>query len=201
MGRGVGQNGVAVGFRLGDRSHSDRIAGTRAVLHHDRLAELRRNLLQHQTRHDVGRAAGGQRHDHADRLRRPALRPGMLRQERRCQRGGGEVQEIGGERSASRSFLPFCPASPAFRHKMQRVEERTLSLIGRQVSPWDAGGSCGLFLSCAARFWRDISRAARPQEVRSQCADIGENPTSAGGAEGALRGRGGTGRRAGFRFP
>ena len=67
VGRGIGQDGVAVGLGLRHRRHADGVAGARAVLDDERLAELRRHLLEHRARHDVGRGAGGERDDHADR--------------------------------------------------------------------------------------------------------------------------------------
>ena len=48
-----------------------RAARAAAVLDHDRLAELRRHLLEHDARDDVGRAARPERNDRADRPRRP----------------------------------------------------------------------------------------------------------------------------------
>jgi hypothetical protein len=44
------------------------------VLDDQRLAELFRHLLPEHARQRVDRAAGDERHDHADRLRRIALR-------------------------------------------------------------------------------------------------------------------------------
>ncbi len=102
MGRGIDQDGVAVRLRLGDRAHADGVAGAWAVFHNDRLPELGGELIGDDARHDVARAAGGQRHDDADRLGRPR----RCRSLRRCgssqegredgSRGGsaGKAQEL-----------------------------------------------------------------------------------------------------------
>src|SRR5262245_34275984 len=77
VGRGVDQNRVAVGIGLRDRGHADGVARARPVFHDDRLSKLRRSLLEHGARHDVGRGTWCERHDGADRLARPGLRPGV----------------------------------------------------------------------------------------------------------------------------
>ena len=64
---------VAVRLRLGHDSAADGAACARAVLHHDRLPELRGKLLEDEPMDDVGRAAGAHGDDGVDRLRRPAL--------------------------------------------------------------------------------------------------------------------------------
>ncbi len=72
--RGIGrmarkhhQQGVAVGVGHRGRPCSDRAAGARAVLDHDRLAELIGNALADQPRQNIGYAARAGRHDHPDR--------------------------------------------------------------------------------------------------------------------------------------
>ncbi|MCY1244225.1 hypothetical protein D9M72_572880 [compost metagenome] len=60
-------DGVAIGRRLGDRVDADVAAGTGAVLHHDGAAEALGPGIRDQARGDVGAAAGGIRHDQADR--------------------------------------------------------------------------------------------------------------------------------------
>ena len=59
---------VAVRRRLGDRLRRDRAGGGGAVLDHDRLAGLARDVIAEQPRAEVGDAAGGEADDQADRL-------------------------------------------------------------------------------------------------------------------------------------
>ena len=66
------QEGVAIGRRLADRGDADGAARAGPVLHHDRLVDLLRDLLEHDPPDDVVRRAGGERND---RLHR-ALGPG-----------------------------------------------------------------------------------------------------------------------------
>ena len=64
-------------YRRGDFGTDD-AAGADAVLHHDRLTDLVRHLLEHETRCEVGPATGGNRHHNPDRLlRRPGLHRGL----------------------------------------------------------------------------------------------------------------------------
>jgi hypothetical protein len=58
------------------------VAGAGTVLDDDRLAELRRELIQHGAPGQIGCAAGGQRHDRADGFRRPFLSKCTRRQRR-----------------------------------------------------------------------------------------------------------------------
>ena len=78
VGRGIGENGVAVRLGLRDRGHADGVAGAGTIFDDDRLSDLRRDLIHHHARHHVGGTAGGQGDDQADRLGRPSLR-GRLR--------------------------------------------------------------------------------------------------------------------------
>ncbi len=66
MGGGMGQQRVAVGIRPGHRARGDRAACARPVFDNDRLAELRRHLLENNSWNDVGRASRAQRDDRAD---------------------------------------------------------------------------------------------------------------------------------------
>ena len=59
-GRGIRQDGVAVGVGPDDRAHTERSARSAAVFDNDRLAELRAERLEQRTRHNIGRAAGGE---------------------------------------------------------------------------------------------------------------------------------------------
>ena len=72
--RAVDQDGVAVGRRLRHHVGADRAAGARPVLDHHGLAELLSDLLHHDARDDVARAARAERHDRRDGLGRPILR-------------------------------------------------------------------------------------------------------------------------------
>lgn len=74
----IHQDGVTVGLGLRDQRAADRAPGSAAVLHHDRLAKLRRELLQHDAGHDVGRAAGTEWDDRANGLSRPTFRRGAV---------------------------------------------------------------------------------------------------------------------------
>jgi len=69
---GHDDQGVAVGGRLRDGGVADGAARAGPVLHHDRLVDLLRHLLEHDPPDDVVRRAGGERND---RLHR-ALGPG-----------------------------------------------------------------------------------------------------------------------------
>jgi hypothetical protein len=68
MGRGVDQDGVAVGVGLGDRAHADGVTGPGSIFDHDRLPELGRELVADDAGHDVAGAARRQRYDHPDQL-------------------------------------------------------------------------------------------------------------------------------------
>ena len=60
----VDQHGVAVGIRFGDEAGSRRSPSAGTVLDDDALPELRRELLKHQTRNNVGDGACSERHDY-----------------------------------------------------------------------------------------------------------------------------------------
>ena len=64
---------MAVGSRLGDVLHRDGAVGAGAVFHHHRLAPQGFQAYRHQARQNVGDAAGGVRHDDADRRTRIIL--------------------------------------------------------------------------------------------------------------------------------
>src|SRR6185369_5750622 len=59
---------ITVRRRLGDAIDSERAAHAADVLDHHRLAELRAHALREEAAEDVGRPAGGERHDQAHRL-------------------------------------------------------------------------------------------------------------------------------------
>jgi len=62
------QNGVAVRRRLGDHGRTDRPSAARLVLDNEWLAELSRNLVEHDARDSVVGVTRGER---ADDLHRP----------------------------------------------------------------------------------------------------------------------------------
>jgi hypothetical protein len=62
------QNGVAVRLSLGDHGRTDRAAAARLVLDDEGLAELSRNLVEHDARDGV---IGVTRSERADDLYRP----------------------------------------------------------------------------------------------------------------------------------
>ena len=79
LARAGNADGVAVGRSLGDRVDAEHAAGPRPVFHHHGLAQ---DLFQRRcqgTRHRIGRAAGGKRHEEADRPLGIGLRDGRLR--------------------------------------------------------------------------------------------------------------------------
>ena len=93
----VDQDGVAVGVRSCRGGHADGVAGAGAIFHHDRLAELLRKLIQNRAPDHVGGAARGERHDCADRFRRPVLRDRGAR----AQRGENEGRNDAAGRACS----------------------------------------------------------------------------------------------------
>jgi hypothetical protein len=64
------QQGVTVGWRLCDQIGADVAAGAHLVLHHELLPQQVRHLRTHDARDRVGRAAGGEGNDDADRFGR-----------------------------------------------------------------------------------------------------------------------------------
>ena len=88
------QQRVTVGIRLCDQRRADTAGRAGAVLDHERLAERRLQMRLQQPRHDIGAAAGGERHDDAHRpvgiggFR--SARPAAVRwrRGRRARRGG-----------------------------------------------------------------------------------------------------------------
>ena len=69
---------VAVRIGMRDVVHRDVAAAPALVLDHERLAEGLLHLRGEAARHDTARAAGCERHDQADGLRRIVLRPERL---------------------------------------------------------------------------------------------------------------------------
>jgi hypothetical protein len=74
------QNGVAVRLGLGDHARTDRAAAARLVLDDEWLAELSRNLVEHDARDGVIGVTRGER---ADDLYRPGG-PSLALSRRRC---------------------------------------------------------------------------------------------------------------------
>ena len=81
-------DGVAVGRRARDAADADAAAGAADVLDDHRLTERGPHALRQDARHDVGRAARRERHDHRDRPRRIGLRvrAGDAAQDGKCRR-------------------------------------------------------------------------------------------------------------------
>ena len=70
------EHGVAVGRGLRHQLGRDIAAGAAAVLHHDLLVQTIAEILRHDARDAVGNAAGRERHQESDVLRRILLRRG-----------------------------------------------------------------------------------------------------------------------------
>jgi hypothetical protein len=96
------QERVAVGGLVGDIFGGGSPAGSRAVLDHDRLAEQLRQFLADQAGEDIVAAAGGESHDHADRLARIIRRRIGLR---RGRKGGGRQQGRQRQRADHRATI------------------------------------------------------------------------------------------------
>jgi hypothetical protein len=77
---------VAVGFGAIDGLSAKVLRGARPVLDHHRLAELRRQMLGQDARHQIAVGAGRQRHDDADRTGGIGLRGGERRARKQHQR-------------------------------------------------------------------------------------------------------------------
>ncbi len=61
---------VAARLRLGSARHPQGTAGTADVLHNDRLSQRARHVFADKAGDDVGRSAGGERHDDGNRFTR-----------------------------------------------------------------------------------------------------------------------------------
>jgi hypothetical protein len=75
-GRGTDAQRVAVGSGPHRAADANRARGTSDILDDDRLTETAVHLLGEKSRQGIGGAAGGERHDHADRPVRIILRGG-----------------------------------------------------------------------------------------------------------------------------
>src|SRR5262249_19983460 len=73
VGRGEYQDGVAIRVRFGDEGGPGRAARAGSIFHYDGLTEPARQLIEHQSRNDIGCAASRDRHDDPDRLDGPNL--------------------------------------------------------------------------------------------------------------------------------
>ena len=103
LARGLDADRVAVLRRIGDRLVAEQPSGARPVLHDDGLTELLLHALRDDARDDVGAAAGAERDDHLDGLRRV-----VLRRRRRC---NARRQRAGGGHRQHRRFMSFLPAA------------------------------------------------------------------------------------------
>jgi hypothetical protein len=88
---------MAVGRGAHDGLGSDRAAGAYAVFHDHLLSDALAELMREDTAGHVGAAAGAERHDHADGLRREGLRNRVACKE----------DEHHGNHSRSHSFLRY----------------------------------------------------------------------------------------------
>ena len=92
---GVNQDGVAVGRRLGHGGDPGGAARARPVLDDDRLAQLLRQLVEHDAPDHVVGIAGAERNDREDRPCGPgrdALSHGLHHREREHRARGGQRQ-------------------------------------------------------------------------------------------------------------
>jgi hypothetical protein len=95
---------VAVGRGSRHFVRADSAGGTGTILDQELLAERLRQPVRHQTCSDVRRAAGRERHDEADRLRRPGLR---LRGRSECENRNKKDSCHGITRGSLTPNLPF----------------------------------------------------------------------------------------------
>jgi hypothetical protein len=166
--RGGDPDGVAVGRRLGDGIGADIAARSDAVLDHDLLADARAELLRDDARDDVRAAAGGERHDEADRPVRPSgiagLGHGGARNRRRRQRDRHEPDH-------PRTFLALAPprcSSAAILARHASVVRDTRSRA-RAVAPGQHGAATTGALTLFGKL-----RSLRAQKKRPN--DTGEAP-------------------------
>ena len=83
----IHQQRVAVRVGLGHHVRAERGAGSAAVLDDETLSNLSAHLIEYRACHDVGRAAGGKRHDDLDGLfGRPIIRSCRERSEQQGKR-------------------------------------------------------------------------------------------------------------------
>ena len=84
------QNGVAVRLGLGDHARTDRAAAARLVLDDEWLAELSRNLVEHDARDGVVGVTCSERADDLHRPGRPRLRLSRRRCDHECHASDGD---------------------------------------------------------------------------------------------------------------
>ena len=74
VGRGIGEDGVAVGLRPHHGADAQGAAGTAPILDHDGLSQLHGEEIEHGTGDHIGRTAGAERNEGLDRLGGPGRR-------------------------------------------------------------------------------------------------------------------------------
>ncbi|MNZ94749.1 hypothetical protein D3C78_1138630 [compost metagenome] len=99
---GAQQQRIAVRWRTAHDLGRHRTIGAGLVLDHDRGSQALVHVLHQHPRHDVGAAARGERHDHADRLGRIGLRG----RERAVERQPAQGQPPDGESEVLHVFSP-----------------------------------------------------------------------------------------------
>ena len=103
-GRGMHQDGVAVRRRLGDEADAGGPARARAVLDHDRLADLLGELVEDDAPDHVVGVAGRKRNHRLDGARRPGLR----------RRGVGRCRQKRGAHRSQPARVPMARRSGRF---------------------------------------------------------------------------------------
>ena len=94
---------VAIGIGFGDVAAAQRAVGAGLVVDIDALAEQRRHLVGHQAADEVGRAAGREGDDDADRPGRKILRLRNLRSAQRQRGADGRQHTV----NLAHVFLPL----------------------------------------------------------------------------------------------
>jgi hypothetical protein len=127
---------VAVGCGAFHFAGRDRAAGAGFVLHHPLLAGLLLHVLAVQAREDVGLAAGGVAHHHADRFARPSLSACLQCEQRQRGHGAG----VGQHATACEAGLHR--ESPRLRQSTLRIGIRA-ALRCNPAEGIRVGRSCG----------------------------------------------------------
>ena len=108
-----------------------------------------RHLIEHGARHEVGGAAGGRRHDHADRLGGPALAPRARLASAAQQQRSSDRDSAAAARTARHPCIPSSAPSPAPTEPAddQSRRPRHGSLADRIAQPHRWAAQAGIRLS------------------------------------------------------